>query len=323
MKHLVLLGTGLVHVHVLMQLVALTRQGFLPFKASLIAPHPEYFHRGLLADLVTGDVADTQCRIDLRPWLQASGANYICGRVTATEAERKVVRVQIANGNTTELPYDMLGADTEPGQDRQMFESAMPGAREHALFLHPIGSFLPLWAKLLELAQTRALRVAIVGNGADGCELAMAVKARLPHCAVTLVGTGSGLMHGSPAPLRQRVLARLRAQGVTVLPMPCTRIEGGHLLLGDSTRLACDAPLLADAGQAGHAMRSAPARAADLLAAVQHLPLQTRKPGHPLEFLTCGRRNAIASLGNWSAQGRWVWWFKRWSDQRLMASLRP
>lgn len=316
MKHLVLLGTGLVHVHVLKQLAAMTRRGFLPFKVSLVAPHPEYFHRGALGDLITGDLTETQCRIDLRPWLQASGAHFISGRGTPPDGERKVVHVQLADASTTELTFDTLGVDAEPVPDRQQIEAAMPGAREHALFLHPMESFLPLWAKLLELAQARALRIAVIGNGTDGCELAMAVKARLPHCAVTLVGK----------PLHTRVLASLRTQGITVLPMPCTRIEAGHIVLGDATRLACDVPLLTDTGHAGptgHATRSAPALAANLLAAVQHLPLQVHTPSHPLTFLTSGRRNAIASLGNWSAQGRWVWWFKRWGDQRLMQSLRP
>ncbi len=316
MKHLVLLGTGLVHVHVLKQLTSLSRKGFLPFRVSLVAPQPEYFHRAALGDLIAGAVTDTQCRIDLRPWLQASGAHFIGGRGTPADGGRKVVQVQLADNTTTELPFDTISEDAEPVPDRQLIEAAMPGAREHALFLHPSGTFLPLWAKLLELAQARALRIAVIGHGTDGCEVAMAIKARLPHCAVTLVGK----------PSCTRILASLRAQCITVLPMPCTRIEAGHIVLGEATRLACDAPLLAGTGNAGLAdqtTRSAPARAANLLAAVQHLPLQARTPAQALTFLTSGRRNALVSLGNWSAQGQWVWWFKRWGDQRLMASLRP
>jgi NADH dehydrogenase FAD-containing subunit len=29
-----------------------------------------------------------------------------------------------------------------------------------------------------------------------------------------------------------------------------------------------------------------------------------------LNLLTCGEKYAIASLGDWSAEGRWVWWLK-------------
>jgi NADH dehydrogenase FAD-containing subunit len=34
-----------------------------------------------------------------------------------------------------------------------------------------------------------------------------------------------------------------------------------------------------------------------------------------LNLLSCGNRQAIASWGNWTAQGRWVWWLKDWIDR--------
>ena len=40
-----------------------------------------------------------------------------------------------------------------------------------------------------------------------------------------------------------------------------------------------------------------------------------------LLLLTCGARYAIAQRGGWSAQGRWVWWWKNRIDRRWMRSL--
>ena len=40
-----------------------------------------------------------------------------------------------------------------------------------------------------------------------------------------------------------------------------------------------------------------------------------------LVLLTCGARYAIAERGGWSAQGRWVWWWKNRVDRRWMRSL--
>ena len=34
-----------------------------------------------------------------------------------------------------------------------------------------------------------------------------------------------------------------------------------------------------------------------------------------LNLLSCGARRAIASYGDWSAEGRWVWWWKDWIDR--------
>jgi pyridine nucleotide-disulfide oxidoreductase family protein len=37
-----------------------------------------------------------------------------------------------------------------------------------------------------------------------------------------------------------------------------------------------------------------------------------------LNLLSCGGRRAIAAWGDWSAQGRWVWWWKDWIDRRFV-----
>ena len=41
-----------------------------------------------------------------------------------------------------------------------------------------------------------------------------------------------------------------------------------------------------------------------------------------LVLLTCGARYAIAERGRWSAQGRWVWWWKDRIDRRWIKSFR-
>jgi selenide,water dikinase len=41
-----------------------------------------------------------------------------------------------------------------------------------------------------------------------------------------------------------------------------------------------------------------------------------------LVLLTCGARYAIAERGAWSAQGRWVWWWKDRIDRRWVAGFR-
>ncbi|MBL8334614.1 MAG: pyridine nucleotide-disulfide oxidoreductase, partial [Rubrivivax sp.] len=38
-----------------------------------------------------------------------------------------------------------------------------------------------------------------------------------------------------------------------------------------------------------------------------------------LNLLSCGDRRAIASYGTWSAQGRWVWWWKNRIDRAFVA----
>lgn len=69
-----------------------------------------------------------------------------------------------------------------------------------------------------------------------------------------------------------------------------------------------------------YAVRAAPALSSNLMAAVSGRPLQDYTPPiKTLNLLSCGARYAIASRGNWSAQGAWVWYWKDWIDRRFMA----
>ena len=52
-------------------------------------------------------------------------------------------------------------------------------------------------------------------------------------------------------------------------------------------------------------------------ALVQHLP-QLRS----LNLLACGDKYAIASSGDWSTEGRWVWAWKNFIDRRFVARYR-
>jgi selenide,water dikinase len=70
-------------------------------------------------------------------------------------------------------------------------------------------------------------------------------------------------------------------------------------------------------------VRAGPALAVNLAAAVANQPLKPHQPPETtLNLLSCGNRTAIASWGNFSAQGRWVWWLKNWIDRRFIARFR-
>ncbi|MEO6986115.1 MAG: FAD-dependent oxidoreductase [Paralcaligenes sp.] len=73
-------------------------------------------------------------------------------------------------------------------------------------------------------------------------------------------------------------------------------------------------------GRSGvHAVHAGPVLAKNLLAALHGGAMQIYKPRRrSLYLLACGRRYAIASWGNWSAEGKWVWHMKDWIDRRFI-----
>jgi NADH dehydrogenase FAD-containing subunit len=45
-------------------------------------------------------------------------------------------------------------------------------------------------------------------------------------------------------------------------------------------------------------------------------------PERTLNLLSCGSKRAIASWGQWSVQGRWVWWWKDQIDRAFVSLYR-
>jgi NADH dehydrogenase FAD-containing subunit len=98
----------------------------------------------------------------LEPLLAGSSIRWLQDSVAALDAANN--RVTLDDGSV--LDFDWLSVNTGAVQDRQRLELLMPGVREHGLFVRPIEVFGTLWPRVVALAQTQALRLAVVGGGA-------------------------------------------------------------------------------------------------------------------------------------------------------------
>lgn len=248
-KHLVLLGAGHAHVHVL--------EGFaahLPanVRITLIAPHQGQLYSGMVPGFVAGHYTLDQCVIPLAGLLARCNAQYLAGSATRINADAKTLTLQ--DGQT--MAYDLLSLNTGAVMDREKIETAMPGAREHALFVRPIEAFGKLWPQVAAIALQRPLHLAVVGAGAAGLELAMAAAHALyqpqnsPGSRVTLVTGGAEPGQNYPAAVQRRIRAALKRLRITVLQDGCVGVNKGEVVLGSGATLACDMPLLAIGAQA-------------------------------------------------------------------------
>ena len=246
MKHLLLLGAGHAHVQVLKRCAELVRHGALPPKITLVTPHPRQLYSGMVPGFVAGHYALEQCVIALEPLLAGTPVRWLQHSVSALDTNHN----QVTLDDGTVLDFDWLSVNTGAVQDRQRLEAQMPGVREHGLFVRPIEAFGALWPRVVELGQTRALRLALVGGGAAGIELAMAVRQRLPGAAVTLLTGGNALASNYPPALQARVLRALKDRQITVLTDAASGFAAGEVQLASGARLACDVPLIATGAQA-------------------------------------------------------------------------
>lgn len=359
---LLLLGAGHAHVHVLSQLA---REPLVGVQVVLVAPYPRQMYSGMVPGLVAGHYSVDECAIPLAELVRRAGVRWVQASVTAFNADARMARLD----NGMELPFDWASLNTGPVQDRDALEAAMPGARTHALFLRPIEGFAALWPRVLAMGSERALRMAVIGAGAAGIEIALALAHRLPHCAVTLLSGDAAPGANYPRSVQTRIGRTLRRRNITVLQECASGFLDGEVQLQSGARLACDVPLIATGAHAPrwlresalaldaqgfvqvnafqqstshphvfavgdvssrsdralarsgvYAVRAGPALVRNLAATARNTPLHAHQPpAHTLNLLACGDKTAIASWGSWSAQGRWVWWWKNGIDRRFMA----
>lgn len=242
-KQLLLLGAGHAHVQVLAHMAQAPWAGA---QITLIAPFDRQLYSGMVPGFVAGHYALEDCVIPLEPLVRRSGIRWLQRSVRGLDVAAQAVTLD--DGSV--LHYDWLSINTGPAQNRALLEAAMPGAREHALFVRPIEAFAALWPKVAAMGDAQALRIAVIGAGAAGVELAMAIRQRLPHAALTLLCGDAVPGAVYPPRVQRRIRKALDQRRITILRDSACGMRAGEVLLTSGATLACDVPLLATGAQA-------------------------------------------------------------------------
>jgi NADH dehydrogenase FAD-containing subunit len=236
MKELLLLGAEHAHLKVLK---AIAQDAMASTRVTLVHPFGHAVLPSMAASVVSGRLQDADIRCALAPLAQAAHVQFIEAAPQSLDLAAR--RVVLDNGQA--CTFDTLSLDLGHTLNRE----ALPGARRHALFLHPLGRFLPLWDSTAELADRRALNIVVIGGDVAGVEMALAVAQRLgARARVALVAGDPGPLPALPERAGAVALRLLKRAGVTVFKDHCTGITESHVLLAQGPRLACDVPLLAD-----------------------------------------------------------------------------
>jgi selenide,water dikinase len=334
-KRVLLLGGGHAHAWVLREL----RGG----DVTLVTPYPHHTYSGMLPGFVAGHYRLDEIRIDLAALAARAGAKLVLGRVASLDAARRVARLE--DGRMLEYDIASLNLGSESG------------APAHALAAKPFENFLERWQE----AKDRVRKVGVVGAGAAGVEMAMAVAYR---------AAADVTVYSDRPAVAPRVARALRRNGVTLRSNTLvTAVEPGPAVLAGNTRECFDlviwtagaAPLpwLRESGLATDAqgfvlvddklrsvshpevfaagdcatLRDAPHPKSGVYA-VRHgeVLAQNLRGGElrsyvpqrrALALISCGSRTAIADWNGWSAEGAWVWRWKDRIDRRWIAGFRP
>ena len=226
LRDIVLLGGGHAHVQVLKRFGMRPEPGL---RLTIVAREPHSPYSGMLPGLVGGTYAWDDIHIDLARLAAFAGARLIVAEATGLDLPAQQVNFE----HRPPMRYDVLSVNT----------GGVPGERFASAFVtpvKPIGRFLPVWKKLLEQSPPPR-HLAVVGAGAGGVELALAIAQRYPDIDCTLIDAAPSILAGFAPAARRRLLDALGERGIELLTgFRAANVADGHVTAADGHAVAAD-----------------------------------------------------------------------------------
>jgi pyridine nucleotide-disulfide oxidoreductase family protein len=256
-KRLLLLGGGHAHLEVVRQFGV---QPANPADVEIVwaSPGSHTAYSGVLPGVVAGHYRPEDMLIDLAALAKPARCKFISQSIVALEsAQRRVVL-----GDGSRIDYDLLSLNTGSITDIK----TVPGTAEHAISLRPFDAFVRAWKSLFDDANTgKDLRIAIVGGGAGGVEIALAVSYRLQReplqtgrCHVTLVTDTPTVLPGYPQSAQQKFAQLLAKSDIdTRCGSPVTKVTADAITTAAGDAIAADCVIWATTGAAPAWLRAA------------------------------------------------------------------
>lgn len=229
-RDLILWGAGHAHVDALRRLA---RRRDAALRVTLLAREPHTPHAGMLPGLIRGDYGFDEAHVDLAPLAAAAGARLIVAEATGLD----LVNRCLTFADRPPLPFGLLSINIG-GEPQTPDDAAIP--------VKPVGRLLARLAEV-EPHLYPGARLAIVGAGAGGVELALALAHRLAG-EVTVALVASDTLPLPDAPPKARALARdaLVDAGVEIVSnVQAGAFHEGRLALSDGSYLDAAAVLWA------------------------------------------------------------------------------
>jgi pyridine nucleotide-disulfide oxidoreductase family protein len=343
-KRVLLIGAGHAHLAVLRSLKERPLHGA---SITLVTPSPLQVYSGMLPGVIAGHYRLPEAQIDVAGVCARAFVEFVQGELAAFDPNKRSVRLR----DWTELEYDILSINAGSLIDR-----SIPGA-QHALPAKPFNEFLerlhaprrvaiagagPAGAELaMALHHAGAAVTLYSGKSTVSDDLEKRLVRQLrrrgvdfrPGMAVTAIEAGPVVIAGTT---HQEFDCMLLTTGA--VPHPWLRESGIALdergfALVHRTLQSVSHPEIFAVGDCA-SVRDAPhprsgvyavRHGETLMQSLRNLveaqpPVEFQPQPRALSLLTCGARYAIAEWGNWTAEGRTLWWWKDRIDRRWVRS---
>lgn len=253
-QDLVFVGGGHTHALVLRKWAMNPIPGV---RVTLISPQPMTPYSGMLPGLIAGHYTFDETHIDLVRLSLWAGIRFIQDRVTAIDVDKKILSL----AQRPAMAFDVVSIDigSTPSQ-------TIEGAAEHGIAVKPISQFYSAWQALeqqtgqqaKQQAEQQAIAqkiksLAVVGGGAGGMEIMMAMAYRLQSLNPDpqdqpdyhLITRSADILPGYHAKVVQAVKKQLQKYRINVHPeTQVNRLSQGQIHCQNHKRISADAVVL-------------------------------------------------------------------------------
>lgn len=212
---IVLAGGGHVHQQLLLAGKSLLETGRV-VQMTLVSNSELSPYSGMWPGLVAGKYKVGEATVSLPRIAAEHGWHFELGSVVGVDCDKRLVLCTRHDGTPFSIPYDLLSLNVG-SRTRDIPETVSP---KHSLATRPI---LDLGTNLVEISDRfiphSSVRVVVVGAGAAGVELAMAVTQHLKQkghdVVVSIVDSHDTLLPSESSALREEVLAQLHKRHIS------------------------------------------------------------------------------------------------------------
>ena len=244
---IVLIGGGHAHVEVLRRFAMQPEPGV---RLTLIARDVETPYSGMVPGFFAGHYTRAECHIDLRPLCRRARARLYHASAIGLDLERRAV---LCAGRPPVF-YDFVSIDVGSQPDA----SAIPGAGRHAVPVKPIDGLMAAVGDIERALADGggAFDIAVIGAGAGGVELVLALRHRFARLAaarpeaarqvrLTIVEAAPVILPALASGARRTLLRAIEAHKIRVMTEArVSAVECGRLRCDDGRQIAFDRAIL-------------------------------------------------------------------------------
>ncbi|HSU83383.1 MAG TPA: FAD-dependent oxidoreductase, partial [Thermoanaerobaculia bacterium] len=211
---LLLAGAGHTHLEVLRRLIV---EPLPEVELTLVSVGPLHHYSGMVPGYLQGTYQEEEIAVRVPDLVERAGGSFVAGKAVGVDPAGRRVRVETAEG-VREIPYDLVSFAV--GSNTAGIDA--PGIAGEAQRIKPLERVHALRERLLALADgSDAVPVAVVGGGAAGVEVALAIAAvlekggRAAH-RITILESGEDILSGYRDRFRERAREILRKRKIEI-----------------------------------------------------------------------------------------------------------